>query len=121
MILIIGGKYQGKREFAAKTYPDREVLNIAENLGKQEISGKICVGFNEWFRNDPETAVKKASEIFTENTDVILLVEEVGSGVVPLSIEDRKYREGLGRTVIRLASRSEAVYRVFAGIPEKIK
>lgn len=121
MILILGGKYQGKREFAAKISPNSEILNITEYSGKQEITGKIWTGFNEWFRNDPESAAKKASEIFTENTDVILLVEEVGSGIVPLSIDDRKYREGLGRTVILLASRAEAVYRVFAGIPEKIK
>ena len=121
MILVLGGKYQGKRKFAEGLSPDRETLDMTENFGKQEISGKICTGFNEWFRNDPETAAKNASEIFLENTDVILLVEEVGSGVVPLSIKDRKYREGIGRTVILLASRAEAVYRMFAGIPEKIK
>ncbi len=121
MILVLGGKYQGKREFAAKLSSDREILDMSENLGKQEISGKTVTGFNEWFRNDPEAAAKKASEIFSEDTDVILLVEEVGAGVVPISIEDRKYREGLGRTVILLASQAEAVYRVFAGIPEKIK
>ncbi|SKB49480.1 adenosylcobinamide kinase /adenosylcobinamide-phosphate guanylyltransferase [Lachnospiraceae bacterium] len=121
MILITGGKYQGKLEFAKKCASSARVRDMKDFL-EEAVSGKVIVNkFNDWFRSEPETASEKALEIFLKGSDVILITEEVGSGVVPMSEDDRKYRERLGRTVNVLAERSDAVYRVFAGIPEKLK
>ncbi len=121
MTLIVGGKYQGKLEFARSISPDASVIDMMKDEKPVSPKGGIWTGFNEWFRRDPEAAAEKSKAVFTENSDAILITEEVGSGVVPLLEEDRRYRESLGRTVNILAGRADRVYRVFAGIPERIK
>jgi len=41
--------------------------------------------------------------------------------VVPIEPFEERWREETGRLCCALAARSDAVYRVWAGIPQKIK
>lgn len=45
---------------------------------------------------------------------------EVGSGVIPVSDEERRGREAAGRLAILLAQRADAVVRMVCGIPTVI-
>ena len=51
----------------------------------------------------------------------VVIATEVGSGVVPVSPEERAAREAAGRLNCLLAQRADAVARVFCGIPMVIK
>ena len=51
----------------------------------------------------------------------LVLCREVGSGVVPLSAEERRWRESVGRLCVLLATRAEAVVRIVAGLPMALK
>ena len=46
---------------------------------------------------------------------------EVGAGVIPLSAEDREWREKAGRLACLLAERAETVVRVCCGLPQLLK
>lgn len=48
-------------------------------------------------------------------------INEVGGGVVPLEQSLREAREQAGRLSVLLAKDAEEVYRVFCGIPQKVK
>lgn len=45
----------------------------------------------------------------------------MGLGVVPVDRAEREYRDEVGKTLCALAARAEQVYRVIAGIGQRIK
>ena len=51
----------------------------------------------------------------------LVLCREVGSGVIPLDPDERKWREAVGRLCCALAKEATAVVRVTAGIPVLLK
>ncbi len=52
---------------------------------------------------------------------VVLVSNEVGSGVVPATVSGRRYRDELGRLNARLAALSDVVTLVVAGVPIPVK
>ena len=82
MKLIIGGAYQGKREYAVKEYGIKEE--------------------EKW-------------------RDSVILCREIFSGVVPVDVTVRAWREETGRVMTWLAGRAERVTRMFCGIPQQLK
>lgn len=51
----------------------------------------------------------------------LVISNEIGSGIVPIDKKDRLWREQTGRMLTKIASQADEVYRVFSGIPQKIK
>lgn len=51
----------------------------------------------------------------------IIIIDDIGSGVVPLELADRLWRERCGRLYCRLSEEAVYVQRVWAGIPQTIK
>jgi adenosylcobinamide kinase/adenosylcobinamide-phosphate guanylyltransferase len=58
--------------------------------------------------------------IATTNTTVVIVSNEVGSGVVPESESGRRFRDLLGRLNARVAAVSDEVWQVTAGIERRI-
>jgi adenosylcobinamide kinase/adenosylcobinamide-phosphate guanylyltransferase len=56
-----------------------------------------------------------------QNPDVVITVNELGCGIVPLDPEDREWREVSGRAAVQLARTSGEVYRMVCGIAVQIK
>ncbi len=110
MILVIGGTYQGKTEFARTEFPEAKFLNQAHLFVKR----RIAEG-------------KKKNEIFEEIKAMtaegqwVIIADEIGNGVVPMSEDERTYRETCGRIMIDLAKEASEVYRVVCGIGQRIK
>ena len=98
MILIIGGRGAGKREFAQKTLgcaPEKTLpnLQVREPLPSlEELLGYEAV-----------------------------ICDEVGCGVVPLERADREHREAIGRLCCQLAREAQAVYRLQCGLAMRLK
>ena len=70
---------------------------------------------------DEEQLLQETKAFCEKNPDVIVVTEEVGCGVVPMDAFERKWREVCGRAAVILAERSEQVYRVICGIPQRLK
>lgn len=113
MILVIGGRAQGKLAFAKK------------ELGVTEFSDGVlgelaCLyNFQEAVRHGADRTALDA--YLTRHPDAVILCDEVGCGIVPIEKEERLWREEVGRLCCYLAERAEHVYRVFCGIGTKIK
>lgn len=109
MILIIGGVFQGKHDFAEKK------LNIP--------SEKIFDGFHlkvkEHFLNG-EDCGEFLDKIFKGGFEVIIS-DEVGSGIVPTDKNERAWREAVGRSLCTAAEKCSEVWRVCCGIGIRIK
>lgn len=126
MILIFGGAYQGKKDFAVEKFGikeedifecDREVEDLPGdkrliNNADQFVLGLVEKGLN------PE-------RYFTENMerfeDTILIFEDISCGIVPMDKIERRWREENGRAVTLCAKNAKQVYRVFCGIGCKVK
>ena len=51
----------------------------------------------------------------------ILICREISSGIVPIDPLMRRWQEENGRLLQRLAHRSSQVWRIFCGIPQRLK
>ncbi len=109
MILIVGGAYQGKAEFARTLAKEENLLlNVHERI-REELSGGV---------SREEIEERLFSDI---REDMVLTADEVGYGIVPMDAFERRYRETAGRILCEAAKRADTVYRVIAGIPVTIK
>lgn len=124
MILITGGAFQGKREFARTLKKDaREVegaLLNQESLAQAE----VVTDFHMYIQKllmEGKDAQEEVKQLLCQKPELILTVAELGCGIVPADAFDRKYRETVGRICCEIAKEAEAVYRVTCGIGVRIK
>jgi hypothetical protein len=107
MILVIGGLGAGKREYvkAEYGYTDADMADAVLN--------DMPVLYNLQDMDAPplEALMKKR----------VVICNETGCGVVPVSAEEREKREALGRLCIELAKCARRVVRVQCGLPVIIK
>jgi adenosyl cobinamide kinase/adenosyl cobinamide phosphate guanylyltransferase len=59
--------------------------------------------------------------ILANNPDIVIIVDELGCGIVPMDPYDRMYRELTGRICCKLAKEAKEVHRVISGIGMVIK
>ena len=113
MVLILGGKGSGKLAF---------LLSLGyheEEIGRDVFSGApVIAELEETVRCDPGKAAELLEPLLKKE---VVICSEVGSGVIPLSPEDRRFREETGRLCVQLARHADSVVRVVAGIPTAIK
>ena len=110
MILVVGGSFQGKTEFARKNFPNAKYFNQLHMFIKKRLE-----------------AGKTQDEILDEVRDAVseglwvVISDEIGNGVVPHDPLDRQWREVTGRILISLAKDSSEVYKIVCGIGQRIK
>lgn len=118
MILLIGGKGQGKLAYALQKTgaAPQDVATAPMDAG----SKPILTGLETWLKgeSDPMPALQA---LLKRNPEVVILCDEVGCGVVPIAREERAWREAVGRLCCALAQRADAVERIFCGIPMTLK
>ncbi len=105
LIFVVGGAYQGKTE-AAKGF-GLPIINELQVLVKELMDQGADVSTEIMNLIDRESCV--------------VVCNEIGCGIVPAQKKDRDYREQVGRVACAVAKRADAVYRVQAGIAQKIK
>ena len=106
MRLIIGGAHQGKARYAGEKY------------------GCHTDGYELKVRRWLEAGLDPLAEtenFLAENPDAVIVMDEIGCGIIPLEKPARLWREAVGRVGCLLAERAETVERVVCGIPIKIK
>ncbi len=115
MILVIGGRSQGKTQYVRENFGVKED-EIACGFGKN----RVIVHLEKLIREQgAERVIKSLDELY--GTDRIVCCDEVGMGIVPADAGDRAYRDEVGRVLCRAAQKAERVIRVFAGIGQNIK
>lgn len=137
MILILGGMAQGKSAFVQAHFPlwypqlwEKTRTIPAWVEGEQAdwegiLRGMLCRNFQEWIRRmGPESRMspeEMAERLYQACPERILVMNQVGCGIVPMSREEREYRELAGRVSCSLAARSSQVWRVCCGLGQRMK
>ena len=126
MELILGGYAQGKLDFAKSCYPAAVVFSdIPGDSGYNDV--KIWNNFNLSVRkmfesgkkdDDVRNMIQSAIEF---HRNIVIISDEIGCGIIPMSADERHFREFVGRIQCFLAEKADKVYRVVCGIPQRIK
>lgn len=123
MILITGGAWQGKTAYALSHF-NFEITDGATCEIADAKSAKILKNYHLFVRRlmadgiDAEAYTKAFCE---SNPDCVVLLDEIGSGVIPMGKSERIWRETVGRSGCILAKYSDRVIRLMCGIPTAIK
>ena len=108
MVLIIGGAYQGKTKYAMEKYGGKTIVNQFHNIVK------------EWIK-DGKNPIEETKAFITGNPDSVVIIDEIGSGIIPMEKSERIFRETVGRVGCMLAKNAKTVERITLGIAVKIK
>ena len=123
MILITGGAYQGKTEYA-KTHFQFAVTDGASCEFDDSKTAKILKNYHVLVRRMIESGIDAEAytrELCKTNPDCVILINDVGSGIIPMEKQERIWRENVGRAGCILAEQSSTVIRLICGIPTAIK
>lgn len=129
MRLVIGGACQGKRVYVMETYGIREEEILDGASLKPE---KVSAGMEARCINNFHIFVKRllaegkapreiTEKLIDENPELIVIMDEIGNGIIPLEKSDRIWREETGRIGCFLAERAESVERIVCGLRMRIK
>ena len=114
MILVVGGIGSGKREYARSL-----------GYGEAELSCELSDGCpvladaQELVRGEDVDVAALADAVAASKR--MVLCQEIGSGIVPMSREERSWRERVGAFSRQLADRADTVVRMSCGIPQVLK
>lgn len=122
MDLIIGGAYQGKRDFAIHTLgiPEEDIFTCTD---AHIDFTKPCIDRLEEFtlacvreKQDP-LEILKAQDLSKKT----IICMDVFCGVVPIDAELRLWRHTTGLVCQYLAKNADRVIRIFCGLEQRLK
>jgi len=125
MVLIFGGAYQGKLEYAIENYKIREdEIFYCGNNKEIDFSKKVIYGIEKLTLNllkDESDPLEYINKNIDKIKDKIIICTDISCGVVPTDPLLRQWREAVGRCMALLSHKAERVIRVFCGIGTILK
>ena len=120
MILIIGGAYQGKLDYAKSAFgiADEDVYTCT---GAEIDFSKRCIYRIEEFSYTHPDAIAYFQAHRNDWQDSILICQDIFGGVVPMGAELRAWRQNTGRLAQYLAGEAAQVSRIFCGLEQRLK
>lgn len=124
MKLIIGGAYQGKRDFAVSAFSLADT-DIHTCTGRNIDFSKPCIDRLEEYTLACVRDGVEPLEEFRANRecwkDSILICQDIFCGVVPIDVELREWRQATGRLCQYLSKEADQVSRIFCGLEQRLK
>lgn len=149
MVFVTGGAYQGKYTYIKANFniDDSTILNCSELGGNLELSDIEnfliekgmksscilnvhelikCIVTNQNLACITDRDIGKCmtdvfERLLIQRPDILITMDEVGCGIVPIGKTDRVYREAVGFVGCFLAARADSVVRVISGIGQILK
>ncbi|MFG6115640.1 bifunctional adenosylcobinamide kinase/adenosylcobinamide-phosphate guanylyltransferase [Halobacillus sp. MO56] len=143
MQLVVGGAYSGKRKLVNRKFPDSQWLSAYENESlnqwketyKTGASTQVIEGWEIWIRQEWEKAreFKPVRNYFEacitemkqiekqKQQQIVLIMLEMGRGVVPMDKNDRSWRDLSGWVLQTAAENAESVHYCWHGLSRQLK
>ena len=120
MIVVTGGIASGKKTFLESCGVDLTCVFDAREPQKTAVSlaDATAVFHAEELVREGELANSVFEQLLSKQ---VLTCTEVGSGVIPLTWDDRQFRERAGSLSSSLAKEADCVVRMVCGIPVVLK
>ena len=123
MIMVTGGAYQGKSAYVTQNF-NIAVSDIADGRSCPPEAAKAarCISnYHELVRRLGNDCISFTEELCRCNPSIIVIIDEIGCGIVPMEKAERCWRENVGRCGCIIAANSDSVIRIVCGIPTFIK
>ena len=124
MILIIGGAYQGKLDYAKAAF-SLAPEDIFTCTGTEIDFSKPCVNaLEEFCYACVQAGTDHVAYMQAHREDwlgSIIICNDLSSGVVPIDPVQRQWRHVSGRLCQYLASEARQVSRIFCGLEQRLK
>lgn len=123
MIMVTGGAFQGKTAYAMRKFGLAE-SDIADGSDSpfEEIKTARCIkNYHKLVKRLGADSISFTEELLLTNPDAVIVMDEIGCGIVPMEKSERIWRENVGRCGCIIAANSEKVIRIVCGIPAFIK
>lgn len=121
MILVTGGAYQGKTAYVMREYGIEEISD-GRVCSFEEARNARCVrNYEELVRRLGDDCISFTEELCRNAPDMVIIMREIGCGIVPLEKSERVWRENVGRCGCIIAANSEKVIRMVCSQPQVIK
>lgn len=124
MILILGGAYQGKLDYARAAY-DLSEQDIYTCTSAEPDFSRRCIYALEEFtlacvrqEIDPIAYFQSHKDQWQ---DCILICQDIFCGVVPMGADMRAWRHSTGQLCKYLAGEAQQVSRIFCGLEQRLK
>lgn len=126
MILITGGAFQGKTEYTKTnfSFSDNDILDGEGCTYNDVFSCKCVKNYHQLIKrllSEKINALQFTERLCRENPNAVVIINEIGCGIIPLEKNDRLWREETGRAGCIIANSASAVIRISCGIPTVIK
>lgn len=122
MHVVIGGAYAGKRSYMKKQYPDGTWLRAGAEDIESTSSSLIVYQVESWLRDGEDSdAFWKWMEQLPADKEQVLILEEMGQGIVPVDPLERKIRDENGRIAQQAVQQAEIVDYLWHGLVERWK
>ena len=120
MELIIGGAHQGKLGYAKSVLGVTEAeICFCSETEEPELAKRCVCGLERYLLG----CIRRGEEPKLDDLrqDAVVIMEDIFCGLVPITAEERAWRELAGRTSAQLAARATRVTRIFCGLPQRLK
>ena len=131
MKVFVGGCKQAKLDIACCylgiSKDNDSVYDGADMAVEHFYKARVINHFHLFVKNNIdlfETQEKRLvflNNLMQNNPDIVIIGDEIGSGIVPLEQSDRIYRDSYGRMMCMLSQNAEIVVRIICGICQEIK
>ena len=120
MILIIGGAYQGKLDFAKETFGITNADVHSCDTGEIDFSKRCIYKIEEFTYSHPDP-IGYFQARREQWQDSILILQDISCGVVPMGAENRAWRQRTSRLAQYLSREAKQVSRIFCGLEQRLK
>lgn len=122
-VLLVGGIGQGKESYAANRWeigalPNGETCALACDMAGGIVKLHLLVRRLLESGQDPVEMVMTSLD---RQESWLVICDEIGGGIVPISREERQWREVTGRICCEIAARADVVERLCCGLPQRLK
>lgn len=126
MILVVGGSHQGKLAYACQRLwiPKEDFVDGSDCTLEELYHCKGIYRFHAFIKKSLKAGIDLdglPDLLQKKNSEIVIIVNEIGYGIVPIDPFEREYREQLGRICGHLAAASREVHRVVCGLGMVIK
>ena len=123
MVMVTGGAYQGKTAYVIGNFNISEAdIADAKSCDIEEVKKSRCIkNYHLLVKRLDDESIPFTEELCRCNNNAVIIIDEIGCGIIPLEKDERTWRENVGRCGCIIAANSEKVVRLVCGIPTIIK
>ncbi|MDE6849147.1 MAG: bifunctional adenosylcobinamide kinase/adenosylcobinamide-phosphate guanylyltransferase [Ruminococcus sp.] len=124
MRLITGGAFSGKTEFVVSEFGIHDIKDGADCVMSEIFTAKCIKNYHIFVKRLMEENIDPVEftlKLCSENSDITVIMNETGCGIVPIEKSERLWREMCGKCGCIIADKSSVVVRVICGIGTYIK